>query len=253
MKKLSVLYLLICFSFYQGQLIPTILKNNNYMSLINKDFEKLDFSKLKKALNQPTRPNSNVLYETIYDTLKNGDVTEFSDSYNRIYIKKGWFNIYKEFYSNGNIKLKRIENKTSNDSYGMQYKFDENGKLSNTTNFEEGWKTSFVSITEIAEKYAKKYNYKTDTALDGIILGRDKQSWDKEYVKIWRQEKDGKRYWLIGFNKGHYNNPDNKKCERLIILVDDITGKVIEKDHYFDAYNRFFKNLDNLLGLSDNY
>ena len=43
-------------------------------------------------------------------------------------------------------------------------------------------------------------------------------------------------------NKGHFENPDDKKCERIIILVDDSSGKVLKNEHYFDWYNRFLRN-----------
>lgn len=231
---------MICFTIHACNAQKNINKNSDYMEyLINASFEKFDFSKLKKSENQPTRPHSKVVYETVYDTLQSGDILEITDFYYRLNPKKGWFKIYKEFYPNGNIRLKRIFNKTSNGDYGKMYEFDEQGKLVRTTDFEEGWLTSFEEVTQVANKYAKKYNYKVETAIDGEI--NDDQLWKNEYVKIWRKEHEGKRYWLIGFNKAHFENSDDRKTERLVILIDDSTGKIIDKNHYFDWYNRYFK------------
>ncbi|WP_129041681.1 hypothetical protein [Chryseobacterium sp. CH21] len=184
-----------------------------------------------------------------YESLKmiKTDGTEELISGNYLGIKKkiiptkGWFNIQKEYYPNGNIKLKRIYNKTSKGDYGLMYEFDEYGKLTKTTNFDEGWKTSFEAVTEIAKEYIQKYNYKIDVSANAVI-NTDPQ-WNKQYVKIWRKENDGKKYWQIGLNKGHDDNPDDKKCERVVILMDDSSGKVLKNEHYFDWYNRFFKEL----------
>ncbi|OAH75950.1 hypothetical protein AXA65_02415 [Chryseobacterium sp. FP211-J200] len=185
-------------------------------------------------------PNSEIVYEIVYETISNGDKIEFSNSYNRIYKKRGWFNIYKEYYANGNIKSKGVENKTYNGDYGLLYEFNEQGQLTKTTDFEKDWHTSFESITEIATRYKKKYDYKAETAIDGVI--NDNTNWEQDYVIIRRKEEIGKRYWYIEFNRPQYENPLNKKVERVVVVVDDATGKELEKLHYFDFYNTFFKD-----------
>ncbi|MBW3524570.1 hypothetical protein [Chryseobacterium sp. NKUCC03_KSP] len=249
MKKIFF-YLVVIF-FYQCQAQKKPTHNNTPMNIIDSSFEKLNINdstllKTKKRYGTADPPKYIV---NLNETLQSGTSIEtygLLDTYYDQWItpSRGWFRYYKEFYSDGNVKLKRIYNKTSDGNYGFLYEFDKEGKLLRTTDFEKDWKTSFIGITEIANKYAKKFNYKVDTSEDGIIISKNDQQWDKEYVKIWRKEKNGKRYWLIGFNKGHPENTDDKKCERLVILIDDINGKTLKKEHYFDAYNHIFKELD---------
>ncbi|WP_123947444.1 hypothetical protein [Chryseobacterium pennae] len=214
------------------------------MSLIDSSNEKFDLSILKKSDQKYENPE-HFSYES-HKTVKADGREEFvSGNYwgikQRIILSKGWFNIQKEYYPNGNIKSKRIYNKTSSGDYGPMYDFDEQGKLAKTIDFDEGWKTSFEAITEIAKKYIQKYNYKIDVSANAVINAD--QQWNKEYIKIWRKESDGKKYWQIGLNKAHYDNPDDKKCERVVILVEDSSGKVLKNEHYFDRYNHFLKEL----------
>ncbi|MDN3694518.1 hypothetical protein QWZ06_20740 [Chryseobacterium tructae] len=220
------------------------MNKNKYVKLIDSSNEKFDLSILKKSDQKYDKPE-HFSYES-YKTIK-GDGTEQFVSGNywgikqKIILPKGWFNIQKEYYSNGNIKSKRIYNKTSPGDYGLMYEFDENGKLTKTINFDEGWQTSFEKITEISKKYIEKYNYKIDVSADAVINAD--QQWKKEYIKIWRKENNGKKYWQIGLNKAHYDNPDDKKCERVVILVDDSSGKIVKSEHYFDKYNSIFQEL----------
>ncbi|SUV52734.1 hypothetical protein [Bergeyella zoohelcum] len=237
--------LMICFTINACNTQKNVNINKAMEQLFNYNFEKLDINnkellatKSRYGTVEPAkfivRLNSayyNIRIETY------GLLGVYYDQW--LYPKKGWFKIYKEFYPNGNIRLKRIFNKTSNGDYGKMYEFNEQGKLIKITDFEEGWLTSFEEVTRIATKYAKKYNYKVETAFDGEI--NDDQLWKNEYVKIWRKEHEGKKYWLIGFNKAHFENSDDRKTERLVILIDDSTRQIVDKNHYFDWYNRYFK------------
>ena len=228
------------------------------INIIDSAFEKLDINDAQllaaKKRYGTTLP---IEYTTsITDTLKNGDVINIYGMIDRDYTQwitpyKGWFNIYKKYYADGNIKLKALENKTSRESSGKMYEFDKEGNLIKTTDFDESWQTPFEAITELATHYAKKYNYDIETAIDGVIS--EDQNWRNTFVQIWREEKGEKKYWLIGFSKVRFENPDNKKRERVVVLIDDATGKVIKKKHYYDAYNRIFKTADNLLGLREKY
>jgi hypothetical protein len=243
--------------FYQCNAQKKTLYKNQDMKLIDSSFEKLNINnpillETKKRYGTNMPPKYIVdLEQTLTDRIvKTGGIVDiYYDQW--IFPNKGWFKIYKDFYANGNIKLKKIRNKTSQEDYKSMYEFDSQGNLIKTTNFDKDWKTPFEAITETASEYGKKFHYQVKTGTNDVIS--DHQNWLEEYVKIWRKEKDGKKYWVIGFNKAHFDNPDDKKCERLVILVDDTTGKVLEKLHYFDWYNRLFKNLDNLLGLTADY
>lgn len=244
MKKLHFfLFMLLWFGLSQCQSQSNLNKSNN-MNLIDSSREKFDLSALKKSDQKYDKPE----YYS-YESLKivNDDGTEelISGNYwgirKKIFPPKGWFNIQKEYYPSGNIKSKRIYNKTAPGNYGLMYEFDEQGKLIKTTNFDDDWKTSFESITEIAKEYVKKFEFNIDTSTNDII--NTDQHWAKQYVKIWRKENKRKKYWQIGLNKGHYENSDDKKCERVVILIDDDSGKVLKSEHYFDWHNRFFKEL----------
>lgn len=244
MKRLHFfLFILIWLSFSQCQ-SQSYHNKNNTMSLIDSSKEKFDLSILKKS-EQKYEKAEHFSYESHKTVKADGTEELVSGNYwgikQKIILPKGWFNIQKEYYSNGSIKSKRIYNKTSPGDYGLMYEFDEQGKLIKTTDFDEGWKTSFDAITEIAKKYIQKYNYTVDISANAVI--NSDQQWTKQYVKIWRKEIDGKKYWQIGLNKAHYDNSDDKKCERVVVLVDDSSGKVLKNEHYFDWYNRFFKEL----------
>lgn len=240
--------LMICFTIHACNTQKNVNINKAMEQPITSDFEKLDTDNSKllqtKKAQGNIEPYSSRFNVDLTDTLKNGNIeiilgTIGVDYGKKIILKKGWFDIEKEFFGNGNIRLKRIFNKTSNGDYGKMYEFNEQGKLVKTTDFDEGWLTSFEEVTHIATKYAKKYNYKVETAFDGEI--NDDQLWKNEYVKIWRKEHEGKKYWLIGFNKAHFENSDDRKTERLVILIDDSTRQIVDKNHYFDWYNRYFK------------
>lgn len=244
-KIISIL--LFCLSVQTCKAQKITNKNNDYMEhLITSDFEKLDINN-KELLATKSRYGTTEPPKFIVrlNSVSNDNRIEtygllgvYYDQW--LYPKKGWFEMYKAFYSNGNIKEKFVQNKTSDEKYGKMYEFDEQGRLTKTTDFDEGWTTSFKTVTEIAGEYAKKYRYKVETDVDVEI--EDDQMWKNEYVKIWRKENQGKKYWIIGFNKAHLENQDDKKTERLVILIDDLTGKVLEKNHYFDWYNRYFKD-----------
>lgn len=237
MKKLTfLLYIFSFLIFYQCQSqIPSHNQNNN-MKLIDSTFEKFD--KTQYGINKDD--DRKLIQEQINDRFIKLAISNKA-IYLTIVIKIGWFNFYKEFYANGNIKSKGIENKTDNNGdYGIQYEFNEAGQLIKITDFDNGWQTPFVNITEIATHYAKKYNYKAETAIDGKI--NENTNWEQDYVVIRRKEEAEKRYWYIEFNRPHYKNPLDKKVERVVIVVDDSTGKEIKKLHYFDFYNTYFKN-----------
>lgn len=146
MKKLPLIYLLICFGFYQCQTISTNLKKNNPMSIIDSSFEK--YQKTHYGINLDD--NRNLIQENLMNNFIN--LTKSSRAtYITITPKKGWFKIYKEFALKGNIIAKGIANKTDNNGeYGKLYEFDEQGNLTKTTDFEKDWQTSFETITEIA-------------------------------------------------------------------------------------------------------
>lgn len=240
----------LCLNLYQCQSQNINSNKSNNMNLIDSSLEKLNIdnpklleTKKTQGLVEPYLSRFDVdLTETLGDSSIQSTIGTIGLNYSqKTLLYKGWFDLYKEFYADGNIKLKKIQNKTSKENYGLMYEFNEQGKLIKTTNFDEGWKTSFESITEIAGKYAKKYNYKIETSMNSSINAV--QQWDKEYVKIWRTEREGKKYWRIGFNKAHYENSDDKKCERVVVLIDDNSGKILKDEHYFDWYNRYFKEL----------
>ena len=226
-----------------------IVKIKDKQELINSSFEKYDFNKLERT-NEQFENNNQFSYKIKREEIKDSLKILISGNYSYGAIKysfhKGWFDIAKEYFPNGNIKKKSILNKTDpNGQYYKEYEFDESGNLVKTTDYDKDYKTSFEQITIIAGKYEKKYGYQAKTGMNDVI--EDKLLWNNDYVKIWRKEYKQKKYWLIGFNKPQYKNSDDKKCERLVIVVDDATGKVIKKEHYYDWYNRFLKDIEKLV------
>ncbi|WP_333852036.1 hypothetical protein [Epilithonimonas sp.] len=136
------------------------------MKIIDSSFEKLNINnstllktKTRYGTKEPPAFTVNLDENSQNGTLIKtyGLLGEYYDQW--ITPSKGWFEVYKEFYADGNIKVKRIYNKTSPGDYGKLYEFDKIGKLIKTVDFENTWKTSFTTITEIADKYAKKSHY----------------------------------------------------------------------------------------------
>ena len=239
----SAILITFLFLFLQCKSQDVIFNQSIYDTKINTDFEKLDTTKL--VVDNIDSYNVKT-YKILYIPTEDNNILEFTNSYNNIIYKKGWFILYKEFYKNFYIKRKLLFNKTDpNGQYYKQYEFDESGNLVKTTDYDKDYKTSFEQITRIAGKYGKKYGYQAKTGMNDVI--EDKLLWNNDYVKIWRKEYKQKKYWLIGFNKPQYKNSDDKKCERLVVVVDDATGKVIKKEHYYDWYNRFLKDIEKLV------
>ena len=252
MKKI-IIYIYVTLLFFQCKSQVQTGQNQIFNIDLNENFEKLDINspsllKTKKRYGTTEPEEYKVDLEEI-DNQGNSNRTfgTIQSEYNQyLYTYKGWFNIYKEFYGNGYIKRKNTYNKTDiNGQYYKEYEFDESGNLVKTTDYDKDYKTSFEQITRIAGKYGKKYGYQAKTGMNDVI--EDKLLWNNDYVKIWRKEYKQKKYWLIGFNKPQYKNSDDKKCERLVVVVDDATGKVIKKEHYYDWYNRFLKDIEKLV------
>lgn len=152
--------------------------------------------------------------------------------YQEIYPSSGWFTIYKGYYSNGNITFKKLSIKSGYGDFGKLYEFNKEGKLIESINYDKDYKTSFETITQIAGKYAKKYNYKVETAIDAKIIPSTETIGDN--IEISREEKQGKRFWYIKFSRSKAGK-NGSNIEGHKITIDDETGKVLEK-RKFNGY-----------------
>lgn len=204
-------------------------------------FEKLDIhnekiinNKKTYGITKPVEHSINILDSLSNKIIKINGILERGLSQKIIPIN-GWFELYKTFYSNGNIKLKAINIKTGFGDFGKLYEFNKEGKLIESIDYDKDYKTSFENITKIADKYAKKYNYKVETAIDGKIPNEAYSGdYEGDKLKISRELKNGKRLWYIELmRKNPRKNIKGKPDEKYKITVDDTTGKVIEKKLLF--------------------
>jgi hypothetical protein len=204
--------------------------NNKNMMLIDSSAEKFDKNRIVTIDH-----NGNSFKD---EELSDGTLVSFtstkSDIWEEITHKKGWFIIRKNFYTNGIIKTKWMTNKTDytiKSKYGKWYEFDEQGKLIKTTDYDKNYKMSFEQITEIAHKYARKYDYDAKTGINDVI--NNHIWWNEDFAVIKRDQ----GIWNIYFSKPHFKNEESKKCERLHIKIDDKTQKIVKEDHYFEHWN----------------
>ncbi|MGV0925393.1 hypothetical protein [Empedobacter tilapiae] len=70
--------------------------------------------------------------------------------------KSSFFSIYREYYTNDNIKLKGLRFNNNNDRFsfrkGIWYDFNVEGKLIKETNYDEPYKFTFEDILKFCEK-----------------------------------------------------------------------------------------------------
>jgi hypothetical protein len=218
-------------------------KNNKNMTMVDSISEKIDLLKFGKPFPQGNVPPYDTRFDVSYnDTLQDGSIingfgTIDSDFTQEILPKKGWFAIRKDFYGNKMIKEKGLYNKTvsgKKQKIGKWYEFDEQGKVIKTTDYDKNYKMSFHQITEIAHKYARKYDYDAKTGINDVI--NNHIWWNEDFAVIKRDQ----GIWDIYFSKPHFKNEESKKCERLHIKVDDKTQKIVKEDHYFEHWNISF-------------
>ena len=220
--------------------IPNLTIHPEYKEVeIDSLFEKLDISQL---IPFQTDPNGDIHIEKNI-TLQNGTKVNSRGLQNRYYSQEiipinGWFTLYKEYYYNRNIEYKRISIKSGSGNFGKLYEFDKDGKLIESIDYDKDYKTSFESITKIADKYAKKYNYKVETAINGKIVDNLSLENNKDNIEISRKEKDEKRFWYIILSRiNPRDQTGGKNIERYKITVDDSSGKIIEKKHYYTPFS----------------
>lgn len=227
--------------------VKTIDKVDYFTTLESPSFEKLDFesnmfdSLVVVGYKEVKVGDSYIMQEeclvSYEETRANGDIYSLREGSNGEFTsflirKLGWFDSSYRYYSNGNIKEKALLHKlTQSDLYGITYKYNEEGKLIETIDHEKEYKMGYFEVLDIAQDYAKKYNYEIAMGKNDII--NTIRLWDTEYMLIKRPVYNGKKYWFIGFNKVDFRREDDKKSERFILIIDDERRKIVKKKHYF--------------------
>ncbi len=187
---------------------------HEYNNLLNKDFEKFDVKAFYKE-NVDGLAKTYTLYENLIEESageNGGWFLKNETSQKSLYTK------YKEYYHNGNIKSKKTTF-GSGCPIGIEYEYDENGKLIKETDLDKPYKINVEDIIEFLKKNEADFN---------------------SYLSVNRSydEKVKKGSWEL-YYKGKYKEAQGM----LIVTIDDqsseieqvikITGKHGEKEIIF--------------------
>jgi len=118
----------------------------------------------------------------------------------------GWFFTYKEFYGNGNLKLKGSAFKKGDFQSGTWIEADEKGQLVKEINYDTAYKATLDDIFEILKQ--EKIPFTIDNKFNAI----------KRYIE------NSKSRWLVEWKM------TEGRIER--IIIDDASGKIISRDNY---------------------
>ncbi|WP_326981329.1 hypothetical protein VUJ46_13800 [Chryseobacterium sp. MYb264] len=205
MKKILIFLWLSIFIHCQTQNI------NKIIPIIDDKFEKFDIEKFKK---ESIRGSYVVKVEnfTIRQDSQNPGYLE------ELYKDDDYFILDKFFYENGNIKKKGISfNKGS--SIGIWYHYNEEGNLTKQEDTDFGYLFKPEDIVE----YCKKNN---------IELSKGYHERNGYQTRIYKNEVDGKKVWLIS-----YINSLNKQDKEIKLILDGQTGKEIKREEFpYDNY-----------------
>jgi hypothetical protein len=190
-------------------------KGQNKKVMIEKfDFEV--YSKRKSAVHLFYK--NDTLFEMVFNEKRGGHV-------NIIPPKPSFFKIYKEFYSNGNLKKKETY-VGENVKIGISQYYDEDGTLDKTVNEDE----KFGKI-----KYTDCLNFLEKKGYIDIKTGNGREDKDGRAVfEFYFNDENGKKAWIISIIKGRPNDQipsgigEPLDALPLNFIMDGETGKVIE-------------------------
>ncbi|HEX8575366.1 MAG TPA: hypothetical protein VF677_03650 [Flavobacterium sp.] len=215
---------------YQSQ------KNKNKMNqlVINKDFERFDVKQLLTNGNQKKGSSEKGEYLSYEYVSQTGANTTYmygikNDIYiSTLFIKNSVYAVKKIFHGNGTIKEKGVFfNGNDYTKLGMWYKFDENGKLIEKINYDEGYKFSFEDVLHYCNK--NKIN---------VELGDARKFEGGFHTQILKEEKNGLKVWVIQYQDhtkpivGNISK-DGMNYEYNIfeeIILEGMTGKILSKN-----------------------
>ena len=143
-------------------------------------------------------------------TLSNGtQIKQFESTsgyYEKIIPANGWFYEYKEFYRNGNLKIKGEAFSKGDFQSGLWVECDSNGIKTKEVNYD-----SFYSLT-------------LDSVLNLLSINKIPFSKKNQFNTITRKITDSKGVWYVEW-KVSLNRVET-------IEIDDLTGKIKNRDYY---------------------
>lgn len=182
---------------------------------------------------------SKPISKTITSNNGNFEIYGYSPEGSIVWINtiNGWFNITKNFHPNNVIANKYCYDKYLNKKYGMEYFFDNSGKIVKTINHDEGFKQTFEAILDKAILLAKENGFKCE-------IGFQDKSQDENLFTdktfIWREKSNKSNIWYLYFYKPLLENIDLNMKEsslRMCVIIDDSDGKKTFNTIYYDRYN----------------
>lgn len=183
-------------------LLLSVVSCKSQITITNKNMEYFDINAFRE--NNANENEKNFI-------LENGDkIQQFKGSGNKGYIERKEYantayDLYKEYYENGNLKVK--VNMFYNFQVKLRKEYDEKGNLTEEIDYDNDYK---FSIDDLGKKMKEEYN------ID--ILKRS------PWVKVMRDKIDsGVIYKVMVYLK------ENKYSDTKNYTVDGITGKVISE------------------------
>lgn len=196
-----------------------------------------------------TKVDENSLYRTEI-IQPNGDLIAYilgkdnENSYILSEPKNGWFEATKKYYPSGVIQRKYIKNRyNSFQYYFKEYLFNEAGVLVKTIDHNAGYNLHFEQVLDLALRACKKHGMSDKFGMDDPKRDPAKeQGVLSDQMSILRNDtKDGKRWFVTSYN-AILPQPDgidmNKTSNRLVIVIDDATGKILLENFYQDRYDK---------------
>jgi hypothetical protein len=189
--------------------------------IVTKKFEIFDFETYEQR--PPAKPNG-YRNSTYVLKLPNEIVKVFrirggsNGFYYNIYYPNSYFCVFKEYYSNGNIKRKGTMCVQEGFAKGIWYEFDEFGKLIEETDYDKPFEFTFEDVVE----FCKKNDIRVEKGYESVEEYRRTGS-----TQIWREYFESSCQWKI-----EYRKEDPKAQQGLVeitIRLDGKTGKVISK------------------------
>ena len=213
----------------------------HYIPNVNSNFEKFDFQKtkdeylknLKKKgdLQNPEAKlysysytekidDNRTIYRDYYEVRNKKDIKQFGESYplEITYYNNSSFKIRKFFYPNGNIKEKGLYIVSGGFNKGIWYYFNQDGKLTEITDYDKKFKYSWEEVEKFMEKN------KIPMPLGNIYIHGKTKIYRSE-TSIFNHSSDLKKnasIWSIIYKGDEYNQYKE-------IILDADTGKILIK------------------------
>jgi antitoxin component YwqK of YwqJK toxin-antitoxin module len=125
----------------------------------------------------------------------------------------GWFYTYKEFYSNGNLKEGGQLFKKGDFRAGIWNEYDSSGNKTKETNYDHPFKLTVNGVLNIISK-------------TGVAF-----SLNEKYDMLDRDVTDSGAVWIVDWKSRSKQNWVDRA------IVDDATGKIVEKTGYMIKKN----------------